>query len=186
MKLFKIAVIFLALGFAGCGGGGSSSSSDPLIANFLFTFTISTSTFDDRVTMDEKTSDTTSEGNPFYRGYNADSPSRTAVGAWYNSIDSYIILLETGTADMYWSFNFTIADDGTLDGTFSIFNDGSLGSAYALHSPSYRYEAGKWSSFVDYGRDKNSMLRMLEAQGAEQIYAPALIAATQDLMQNIR
>lgn len=180
MKQLKLSIVFLVLTLISCSGGSSSSSSDPLMANFLFTYTI-ISTWDNRVTMDEKTSDTTSEGNPMYSGYDADSPSYAAAGAWYDSLGAYLLVMQTSVSDLYWTFQFTIADDGALSGVYRMMISSTLYTAYALHSPSYRYEEGKWSSFTSYGRSGDAMLRMSEMQGDAPVYDPALLAATQDL-----
>ncbi len=131
----------------GSGGGETASPSIGEIANYYFYYTISTSDFDDRVTIDALTDMTTDDGSQIYSGYNADNSSYLAVMAWSPSLNSYVTVLETTLNDTYWAFVFNPGTDNALSGTYYQQINGSIsGSGYSLNSSiSHRYASGTWA-----------------------------------------
>lgn len=168
-----VALVFL-ISCGGGGGGGSSSTTESvnekIIGNFYFLYTI-ISQFDDKVTITSTTSSSTSEGTPIYSGYDADSTSRIAVGAWYPSTGKYIIVQATALSTTYLGFIFVIEGDNRLTGSFKLEYNGVWSPAYALNSTSSKkFASGAWARTMNQKTgDENIALKIQEASAVNSL-----------------
>jgi hypothetical protein len=131
-------------------------TSEALIGNFKFVYQI-ISTWTDRITLDTKSDQKSSEGTDFYTGYNADYPSVTeSGGAWSPSISKYIIVTLYNSSPYCDAYVFAINTDTTLPGCYMISNDyGSTWSdCYSFIIPaSNKSPLGSWKMVMESQND---------------------------------
>ncbi|MDP1989477.1 MAG: hypothetical protein Q8K00_00515 [Syntrophales bacterium] len=151
------------------------AASDTLIGNFKFVFKIiDTST--DRITLDTKSSQKTSEGEYYYTGYNATYPAVTARGAWSNSLSKYLIVATRTYSAFADAYQFTINTDNTLSGCFMISSDSGVtwSNCYSFIIPeSHKSPLGSWEMSMESQNDPIDINDFYEIRMAEDLEAQA-------------
>ncbi len=148
-----------------------SSPSEALIGNFRFVYKI-ISTWTDRVTMNEKSNQKSSEGTYYYTGYNADYPSVTAsLGAWFPSLSKYLIVTgRTYGSTFFDGYVFSINTDNTLSGCYMLSsNSGATWSnCYSFIIPTSRKTSlGSWDMSMKSQSDPMDINEVIEKKMTE-------------------
>lgn len=130
------------------------SESQNLMGNYKFVYKI-VSIWTDRITLNEQLDDKTSEGTYYYAGYDADFPSVTmAMGAWYPSLSSFLMICGLKSSSSYQTYRFTINSDSTLSGTTKISPTSS--SWYTFIIPDSRKSPlGSWVTSMTSIKSQN-------------------------------
>jgi len=140
------------------------SPEEAILGNFTFVYTI-ISTWTDRITINKKTTDKTSDGTYFYEGYDASYPSTTlALGAWYPSLSKYLVVCgSTYSSSLSQGYVFSINSDNTLTGYTQLITYGTPGKMYTLiKSQSHKTTLGSWAMSRESQNDTLDMDEVFE------------------------
>lgn len=177
VTLFYSIIVLIVLISVSCGGGGGGGSaattpteappitttvpptpttSDALLGNFKFVYKIVT-IWTDRITLNTKSNQKTSDGTYIYTGYDATYPSVTAAaGAWYPSLSKYLIVNVSLNSTFIQGYTFSINADNTLPGCWMMSsNSGATWSnCYSFIIPTSRKTSlGSWEIAVESEND---------------------------------
>jgi hypothetical protein len=151
-------------------------SPEALIGNFTFVYKI-VSTWTDRITLNAKSDQRSSEGTDIYTGYDADYPSVTfSAGSWSPSISRYMIVTLLDSSAYVSGYIFSINADNTLPGCYMLSNDDgdTWSDCYSFILPSSRKSPlGSWAMKMESHSDPigiNDIIKkkMAEDQKAQQ------------------
>jgi hypothetical protein len=139
----SLCLFIVACGGGGGGGGGggtdnSGPSSDKLLGGFDFYYSAGGQNWYLKFNIDHKGTTQTSDGTDIYLGHVTTHPGLGAAGAWYPSLNKYVMSTDTYTATggdrVSHACVFVIEADKRLTGCHYQTVNGNIGGCDTLNS----------------------------------------------------